>query len=749
MSGYDYDPPRRERGATRQQYYRDDYAEPADPYLRVQQSHDLVPRGREDSIEEIHRDFPPPGYRRGDVQRTRSAEPYDDYDDARSVYSRRSRAGGAAYDDYDDDYAPRRPRKKTESVYIEEEERKKRRMLSQQEKIIAAVAGAAVALGGKELFDRKEANEHRDDVQRNVLSSAALGAAGAFAAYQGAEFYNKRADKAEKKSTHVIHRGRDGKVTEYYSDDEDEKQKKGHKNFLESALAAAGLGGALKTIMGGGGSDKEKDHHGGSGRDRDRSRDGRGETRSRAGSPGKDKNGGGNKIQKAAMASLIAGATEAFRVSKEPGAWKGEKAKRVLTAAAGAATIDAAQKPGKDGSKLGLAEAVIGGLIGNRMINGSKRDIVEDKETGRSRSRSRARSESRGGKGGGMGLAALATAGLGAIGAKKAVDNIREDRSRSRRRSLSRDSYDSRDESPRRRQRSRSRSRSRSVVDTARRGLAKIGFGKKDDESDVGSRRSGRGGRYSDEDDDYSRDGRGMRGAGRRHDSYDDDRSVARGGRDRSRGAVAKSRTSSRGSVSSSDLGDSDEDEKRAKKMRGKQLLTTGLAAVATIHAAHNVYQSMEKRNARHKAVKAGKLSPEEARKLKSKALLQDAASVGIAALGIKGAVSEMKEAREMSHELAEWREEKETRHQKRLARLERQRKQLEGLSGGNDYYSDAGYASEDEDRRYGNSRRSRADSRVEAGPARRYASEGPRYQDGNPYAAALPAPPVGYADRR
>lgn len=734
MSGYDYEPPRRERGGgPRQQYYRDDYADPQDPYLRVQASRDLVPRGHEESVEEIHRDFPPPGYRRGDVQRARSAEPYDYDDDARSIYSRRSR------EDYYDDY-PRRPRKKAESVYIEEEERKRKRMLSQQEKIIAAVAGAAVALGGKELFDRREANEEGSDVHRNVLSSAALGAAGAFAAYQGAEFYNKRADKTEKKSTHIVHKGRDGRVTEWYSDDEDEKQKKGHKNFLESALAAAGLGGALKAITGGGGGgggdkdrDRDKDKHGDrdGGRDRDFRSDARSHRGSRSRSPGKDKGGGGSKIQKAAMASLIAGATEAFRVSKEPGGWKGEKAKRVLTAAAGAATIDAAQKPGKDGSKLGLAESVIGGLIGNRMINGSKRDIIEDRSTGRSRSRSRARSES-GGKSGGMGLAALATAGLGAIGAKKAVDNIREDRSRSRRRSGSRDSYDSydsRDDLPPRRQ--RSRSRSRSVVDKARRGLAKIGFGKEEG-SDVGSRR---GGRY-DDDDTYSRDGR-------HRDDYDDDRYRARS---RSRGApgASRSRASSRGSVSSSDLGDSDEDEKRAKKMRGKQIITTGLAAVATIHAAHNVYQSMEKRNARHKAVKAGKLSPEEARKLKSKALLQDAASVGIAALGIKGAISEMKEAREMSHELTEWKEKKEERHKKRLERLERQRKQLE-------YPSDDGYQSDEDDPRgqYDDGKRSRPGSRPPAGPLRqgRY-DDGPRYNDGNPY-AALPAPPVGYSDRR
>lgn len=725
---YDYDPPRRQR-STREHYREERYADPQDPYLRVQSTRDLVPRGREDSdlsVEEIRRDFPPPGYARGDIRRARSAEPYDYDDDARSAYTRRSR------DDYYDRDYDRRPRKKAESVYIEEEEMKRKRILSQQEKIIAAVAGAAIALGGKEVYDRREADTEGTDVHRNVMSSAALGAAGAFAAYQGAEFYNKRADKNEKKSTHIVHKGRDGRVTEYYSDDEDEKHKKGHKNFLEAALGAAGLGTALKALTGGGGHD-EKEKHGERGGGRDR--DSRSDTRSRAGSRerSQSKGGPGGKIQKAAMASLIAGATEAFRVSKEPGAWKGEKAKRVLTAAAGAATIDAAQKPGKDGSKLGLAESVIGGLIGNRMINGSKRDIIEDKSTGRSRSRSRARSESSkgGGGGGGMGLAALATAGLGAIGAKKAVDNIRDERSRSRRRDDSRDSYDSRDESPRR----RTRSRSRSVVDKARKGLARIGLGKGEDDSEYGSPRgSRRGGRY---DDDYdSRDGRD----GRYRDEYDDDRSYR--ARSRSRGNPSRSRASSRGSISSSDLGDSDEDEKHAKKMRGKQIITTGLAAVATIHAAHNVYQSMEKRNARHKAVKEGRLSPEEARKLKSKALLQDAASVGIAALGIKGAVSELKEAREMSHELAEWKQEKEHRHQRRMERLARQQKRLT--------YSDDDDYDDFDDGATQYSRRSRADRYASSVPPRvggRY-DDGPHYSDGNPY-SALPPPPAGYSSSR
>jgi hypothetical protein len=151
--------------------------------------------------------------------------------------------------------------------------------------------------------------------------------------------------------------------------------------------------------------------------------------------------------------------------------------------------------------------------------------------------------------------------------------------------------------------------------------------------------------------------------------------------------------------------------------MKGKQLLTAGLATVATIHAAHNIYQSMEKREARHKAVQEGEMTPEEARKLKAKARLQDAASVGIAALGIKGAISEIKEVNELRHEYREFSEKKEERHKKRL---ERQKKSKSGDGDGR--------------------RQSEAPD-----PRQDY---GPRYIDDNPYSATLPAPPVGYNDR-
>jgi hypothetical protein len=45
--------------------------------------------------------------------------------------------------------------------------------------------------------------------------------------------------------------------------------------------------------------------------------------------------------------------------------------------------------------------------------------------------------------------------------------------------------------------------------------------------------------------------------------------------------------------------GNSSNDEKRLKKLKGKQLLSTGLATVATIHATHSIYEARERRDAR------------------------------------------------------------------------------------------------------------------------------------------------------
>jgi hypothetical protein len=135
---------------------------------------------------------------------------------------------------------------------------------------------------------------------------------------------------------------------------------------------------------------------------------------------------------------------------------------------------------------------------------------------------------------------------------------------------------------------------------------------------------------------------------------------------------------------------------------------------------------------------------------LKAKAVLQDAASIGIAALGIKGAMSvsytpvqtclcihlltsvkEWKEMREMRHEYKEFEEKKGERHKKRLER-QKQQKQLKqhGEGGGRDDRQRPSNASAP-DLTYGG----------------RYDLRQPYYVDGNPYASGgLPPPPVGYA---
>lgn len=533
MAAYDpYDPPyERERRyddrPRHETYTRERESERLKPYSTS--SRDLVRHRDSDlSVEEVRRDFPPPGYR--DVRRARSAEPGYDYDyDRRYEPEHRSRGKGAA------------------SLYYQEEEARRKRVSSKQEKILAAFAGAALALGGKEAYDRYDANKEGHDVERNYLTSAALGAAGALAGYQGAELYSKHSAKEEKRSTHAVYQGRDGRYELYSDDDGDGPAKKSHKKFLESILGVTSMGAAMKALTGGG-DDKS-------------SRRGRSRSTGRSRSSSRARGTSRSKLQKAAMASLIAGATEAFRISKEPGGWKGEKAKRVLTAAAGAGALGGAHNPGHD--KTDILQSVLGGLIGNRVVHGSKKNIeADDRDPGRSRSRSRARSSSRGGGGSGggaTGLAALATAGLTALTAKKAID-----RSRSRSRSRRRGSFSDGSRSPPRRQ----RSRSRSVVDGARKGLAKLGIGSgpADDSDRRESRRASSRRRRDSDHDDYGYDD-DYRGSSRREKSRDrgshyderDDRSYRR----------RKGARSDTGSET--DLGNSDDDDRRDKKMRDRR----------------------------------------------------------------------------------------------------------------------------------------------------------------------------------
>jgi len=143
----------------------------------------------------------------------------------------------------------------------------------------------------------------------------------------------------------------------------------------------------------------------------------------------------------------------------------------------------------------------------------------------------------------------------------------------------------------------------------------------------------------------------------------------------RGEGQHERSRSSS---ISTTDL------ETRRRKTRTKELLTAGLATVATIHAAHGVYSSMQASEKRRKLVNEGEMSPEEARKRKTKNILQDVAAVGIAALGLKSAYSEWKEMNESRREKHEL-EARHRRHQKARQRKEReeQMRMQHGWGGG------------------------------------------------------------------
>ncbi|KAL8837228.1 MAG: hypothetical protein Q9170_002601 [Blastenia crenularia] len=157
------------------------------------------------------------------------------------------------------------------------------------------------------------------------------------------------------------------------------------------------------------------------------------------------------------------------------------------------------------------------------------------------------------------------------------------------------------------------------------------------------------------------------------------------------RGEKRKSSSES-SSDSSSDVISSSEEDRRQKKMKGKEFLTAGLAAVATIHAAHGLYSSMGARDKRHAEVASGEMKPEEAARLRRKAHLQDAAAIGIAALGIKGAYSEWQEVQESRKEVIQQKSERQKRHEKRE---KKKNKYGQSNNGSNRNGGDGGYRSE------------------------------------------------------
>jgi hypothetical protein len=475
------------------------------------------------------------------------------------------------------------------------------------------------------------------------------------------------------RKSHHGRRSRYDDEQSYYSDDY-ERPRERRKSRVGEALEGIGLGGVVAAVTGrsrsrrrrsSGGSDRS---HYSRSRDRSRSRDTR------------------KKWQQAAKAAVITGVIEAVHSRNAPGPWTGQKGQRVVTAALGAAGIDGLLDRDPDRkSKRHIVESVVGGLLANRVANGSTKDTEgRGRSLSRSRSRSRSRSvvnrirsrsrsifgrsasrgrsNSRGrtGSGPGSGLKDLAVVGVVATAGKALYDRVR---SKSR----------GRDD--------RGRNRDRSVSS---------------EDSYVPSRQQ----RY------------GQRSRGGPDRDFGPPQGDERGrGAEQGPGGANRTRSASSSSISTVDL------EKKRRETRTKEFLTAGLATVATIHAAHGVYNSMVASEKRHKMVLEGEMSPEEARKRKSKNIVQDVAAVGIAALGIKSAFSEwkeMNESRKEKHEI-------EARHRKHRKARERKQQEMQNPN----YGSPQGY-----------------------GPYGGYPPPaGPGYGDANPfqaYAGSLPPPPMG-----
>ena len=512
----------------------------------------------------------------------------------------------------------------------------------------------------------------------------------------------------------------DRRRRDYYDDRDsyagDRPKPQRRKSIVDRAKdigEAAGLGGVIAAVTGRSRSRSRSRHRRRDDRgydsdrrydDYDRRRDDRS---SRYDSRSRSRSRGGRKSEKweqAAKAAIVAGAVEAFRSRNVAGPWTGAKGQRVATAALGAAGIDGLiDRDPERHEKRHVAESALGGLLASRAVNGSRsrsRVRRDDSPGGRSRSRSRSifsRSRSRGRSRSteardrdGNPIAKIAGTGAVLAAGKALYDRVR---------SKSRGG----------RSRSRSRSRSRNRRDRSRSSSA---------DSYVPSRRNRRS---------YSR-GRSMDNGYQNDPSRaNPDRRLAAAGAGAGVGALAtqggNKSVAQRGGGrdASTDSSSTTDMEEQRKKLRGKELLTAGLATVATIHAAHGVYSSMVASEKRRKLVSEGEMSPEEARKRKSKNMLQDAAAVGIAALGIKSAYSEWKEMNEQRHSV------KELESRRRKRRKQRERREREAR----------------ENALYGMQNPQTNGANMYAYPVAAQPYPTTSYADANPY-GSMPPPPMG-----
>ncbi|EEH07982.1 conserved hypothetical protein [Histoplasma capsulatum G186AR] len=413
------------------------------------------------------------------------------------------------------------------------------------------------------------------------------------------------------------------------------------KSLSEQALAAFGLGGVSESH-----SSRRRDDSRNYGSNRGyydpdydpsrsrRRRRQRHSSRSRSRSRSRNRDDKQTELARTLRAALTAGAAEAFRARKEPGSWTGEKGKRVLTAAIGAGGANKLIDGHSDKhSKRHLIETTLAGLATNRVVNGPR---------SRSRSRGRARSEGRGAK-------ELASAGLLAAVGKSAYDHF-VSKPRTRERRSANDSDD--DSSPDRSRRSRgSKKRSQSVSEYLSKGLAALGLEEGKQSSSHSNRRRERQ-RYNDDSD--SDIGSSDKNRSRRRRSHSRDSNSRDVGSHsvsssfsslRDRGAVIPlSVNNGNDTDSESSCLSTDEEKRTHRKLRRREIATTGLPTLAAVHAGYTVVKSL-KREERKAQLRQGEIISDKARRQRTKNNLKDVASVAVAAIGIKSTVDERRDA--------------------------------------------------------------------------------------------------------
>jgi hypothetical protein len=122
----------------------------------------------------------------------------------------------------------------------------------------------------------------------------------------------------------------------------------------------------------------------------------------------------------------------------------------------------------------------------------------------------------------------------------------------------------------------------------------------------------------------------------------------------------------------------SSEDEHQEEKKKRDKLITGGIATIATLNAAANVYNSMKMREARAKQLAEGHITKDEAKRQRYKHHLQDAAAIGVSAICVKGAYAKWQQTTEKHREHRDHKKERQERSEKRL-RLEARRRMRSG----------------------------------------------------------------------